>query len=380
MNTSDSTVLAGYQPAPLENWYRHNYFSNEIDISGSGVEDYTFQEIQRIAGFNFSELDALQLGDAPTVGGINIRTRLATLFGTGDPEMAMVTNGANEGLQLVVRSLLKPGDELITLGPCYHCHDKIAVSMGVTVKKWELANDGDFSLDIKSLEGLISKGTRAVCLNFPHNPTGKSISQKMLDEIVEIVRKNDLYLIWDAVFQELAYEQGALKDPIHSYGKTITLGTFSKAYGAPGLRFGWIIGPHEVIAASVRQKDYGNLFVAPLIEFAAEKMLAKLDAFSAPRLEQATANRKTVDQWIGREDIEISWRRPDGGVCGLIKLPAGASDVDFCSKLLSRQGVLLVPGSCFGMPGHARLGFGGNRQKLIEGLNRFERYLELRDW
>lgn len=378
MSTNSKEHMAGYPPAPLEDWYRHHYFANEIDISGSGVEDYTFREIQEIAGFRFGDLDTTQLRDAPTVGGVAIRTRLASLFGTGDPDSVMVTNGANEGLQLVIRSVLNPGDELITLGPCYHCHDKIAESMGVTVKKWSLSMDGEFQLDLRALESLVSAETKALCLNFPHNPTGKSISQEMLEDIVAIARDNDLYLIWDAVFQQLAYEQPPLQDPIHLYAKTITLGTFSKAYGAPGLRFGWIIGPREVITASVRQKDYGNLFVAPLIEYAAEKMLATLDSFSVPRLAQATSNRIAVDTWLGRDDIGLSWRRPDGGVCGLIVLPPGKNDVEFCSELLAKEGVLLVPGSCFGMPGHARLGFGGNGEKLLEGLARLERFLGVR--
>lgn len=375
MNINNKTLLAGYEPAPLENWYRHNYFNNEIDISGSGVEEYTFQEIQQIAGFNFSELDQHPISDAQTVGSLKIRTQLAELFGTSDPEMAMATNGANEGLQLVIRALLNPGDELVTLGPCYHCHDKIALSMGCVIHKWTLTTEGDFELDIKSLESLISKNTKVLCLNFPHNPTGKSISQTMLDRIIEIVRENDIYLIWDAVFQELVYETVPLKDPIHSYSKVVTLGTFSKAYGAPGLRFGWVIGPQEVIASCVRQKDYGNLFVAPLIEFFAEKMLAKLDAFSVPRLLQAKSNRKTVQEWIQKTDLDVSWCEPRGGVCGLLKLPSKTNDFNFCTSLLEKSGVLLVPGSCFDVPGFTRLGFGGSSQKLVEGLSRLEHFL-----
>jgi len=373
VNINNTMLLAGYEPAPLENWYRHHYFNNEFDISGSGVEEYSFQEIQQIAGFSFSELDQYQIGDAQTVGSLKVRTQLANLFGTGDSEMAMATNGANEGLQLVVRALLNAGDEIITLGPCYHCHDKIALSMGCVVQKWALSAEGD--LDIKHLKSLISKKTKVLCLNFPHNPTGKSISQAMLDEIVEILRENNIYLIWDAVFQELVYENAPLKDPIHTYSKTVTLGTFSKAYGAPGLRFGWIIAPKEIIARCVRQKDYGNLFVAPLIEFVAEKMLAKLDAFSVPRLLQAKNNREAVQEWIGKTDLDVNWYQPDGGVCGLLKLPSKVNDFDFCTSLLESTGVLLVPGSCFGLTGFARLGFGGNSHKLIKGLDRLEHFL-----
>lgn len=376
MNDICRQSMAGYPAAPLEDWYRNNYFNNEIDISGSGVEDYTFQEIQKIAGFSFGELDNYRISDAQTVGSQAIRTLLAEQFGTGDPGMAMVTNGANEGLQLVVRALLGEGDELITLGPCYHCHDKIAESMGCVVKKWNLSKLDDFALDIAQLESLISQETKALCLNFPHNPTGKTISQEMLDRIVELARQNDVFLIWDAVFQELVYDRPPLVDPIHSYLKTVTLGTFSKAYGAPGLRFGWVIGPTEVVAACVRQKDYGNLFVAPLVEFAAEKMLEKLDLFSRPRLIQAAENRKTVQQWLKETASDISWSQPEGGVCGLIKLPEHVNDIEFCTQLLEKTGVLLVPGRCFDMPGHARLGFGGNSQKLIKGLSYLEQCLD----
>lgn len=177
----NGSMLAVYQPDPLENWYRHHYFNNEFDISGSGVEEFTFHEIQKIAGFSFRELDGRQVSGGHTVGNLHIRTHLSNLFGTGDPEMVMVTNGANEGLQLVIISLLRAGDELITLGPCYRCHDKIAVSTGCEVKKWLLPMDGDNKTDLNDLENLISTKTKVLCLNFLHNPTEQSISQTMLD-------------------------------------------------------------------------------------------------------------------------------------------------------------------------------------------------------
>lgn len=378
MKNNDERLLAGYQPAPLENWYRHHYFNNDIDISGSGVAEYTFQEVKTIAKFSFDALDNIQIKDGETIGSLKVRTQLANLFGTGDPDMVMVTNGANEALQLIVRSILNPGDELITLGPCYHCHDKIALSMGCSVKKWKLSVEDDFDLDLCQLENLLSTNTKALFLNFPHNPTGKGISQNTLDRILEMVRERNMYLVWDGVFQQLIYEIPAPVDPIHSYAKAITLGTFSKAYGAPGLRFGWIIAPCDVQAACVRQKDYGNLFVAPITEFVAGKMLAQLTNFSIPRLKQAAENRMMVDHWLKNNAFGLSWRRPDGGVCGLLKLPSHWDDVAFCNQLLERYKVLLVPGTCFELPGFVRLGFGGGTDNLREALVRLEKFFSER--
>ena len=287
----------------------------------------------------------------------------------------MITNAANEGLQLVVRSILQPGDEIITLGPCYHCHDKIAESMGCIVKRWLLSITNNYDLNIADLKKMISSETKALFLNFPHNPTGKSISQAMLNEIIDLVREKGIYLVWDAVFQDLVYDDKALDESIMNYEKVISVGTFSKAYGAPGLRFGWLIAPNDVIVSCVRQKDYGNLFVAPITEFIAGKMLDNLDSFSRPRLAQAKIGRDLVDNWLQKNSSDMYWRKPDGGVCGLVKLPNKVNDVDFCNKLLASERVLMVPGSCFDLPGFVRLGFGGNNASLKEGLTRLNAFL-----
>jgi len=369
--------LAGYAPAKLENWYREKYFNNDIDISGSGVEDYTFGHACKLANIDFSDLYEAKISDAPTLGSWHIRSLLANRFGDGDAdaEKVIVTSGGNEALQLVARSLLKAGDKIVTLGPCYHCHDMIAESMGCEVSKWDLSFDKNFELQISDLKASITPDTKAIFLNFPHNPTGTSISQDMLNDIITLAKTNDIVLVWDAVFQALTYESRALIDPVLSYDKAISIGTFSKAYGAPGLRFGWIISNCDIAESCARQKDYSNLYVPVLVEFVAGKMLENLDSFSGPRLEQANNNRALVDLWVKKNEPLLQWVRPLGGVCSLVKLPEGTEDYSFCQRLLEKHGVLLVPGSCFDVPGFVRLGFGGNTQKFIEGIRRIDRFI-----
>lgn len=368
-------LIAGYKPAPLENWYRDKYFDNEIDISGSGVTEYSYRQVQEMGGFDFNELNDIKIKDGATVGSFEIRSLISNRFGYGDPDRVMITNGSNEALQLAVRSILEPGDELVTHSPCYHCHDKIADSIGCTVKKWKLKLN-DEEQDFEELRALITENTKALILNFPNNPTGISISQDMLDEIVRIARENDVFLVWDAAFQELTYAAKPLRDPIQDYEKTISVGTFSKAYGAPGLRFGWLVSQPSVVSACMRQKDYGNLFVAPLIEFVAAKMLRNIDQYAIPRFRLAKRNRSIVGEWVKQFGEPDMWRWPDGGVCGLLKLPNVEDEIDFCDALLKSRGVLLVPGSCFDTPGYVRLGFGGTTTELTQGLERLGAYLK----
>lgn len=368
---SERPTLAGYVAAPLEDWYRTNYFNNEVDISGSGVQDYSFAQVRDMANIDVRELDAMLMGDGPTIGREETRRVIAARFAVGSPSQVMIANGSNEALQLVVRSILSPGDEIVAPRPCYHCHDKIAASMGCHVRYWDLRDQTSFAADVEKLARLINSRTRALVLNFPNNPTGASLNQEEVDFIVKLCAERGIYLLWDAAFQELIYDY-PLKDPVLTYERAISVGTFSKSYGLPGLRFGWIVAGADVIDACVRQKDYGNLYVAPLIEHIARKVLIAGDAFTGPRIAQARSNRDIVQRWSERHEGRVGWKRPAGGVCGLLRLPEGTSDRAFCEHLLRTFGVLLVPGSCFEAPGFARLGFGGESSKLELGLERLD--------
>jgi len=178
------------------------------------------------------------------------------------------------------------------------------------------------------------------------------------------------YLLWDAAFADLIHEGDPLPDASTRYERAIGFGTFSKAFGLPGLRFGWCLAPPELLAECVRIRDYTTLHVAPLIELLARRVLENADSFLEPRLKQARMNRETLRLWAEARPEQISIVLPPGGVAAFPRL-LGVPDVDgFCDDLFRRRGVLVVPGSCFGAPEHIRLGFGGCPDDLVRGLDR----------
>ena len=260
MSVIENKRLAGYGPAPSEDWYRHNYFNNDIDMSGRGVVENTFKEVRTLTNFSLDKLDEYKIKGGETIASRALRERPATSFGTGTAKQVMTSSGANEALQLIALSLFEPGDEIITQRSCYPCHDKIAEAFGCRLKRWalKLHDDASFHFHIADLKALLNTVTKALILNFQNNPSGKSIRQAELDEIIELAVHYDCYLIWGAFFQDQAYDSAALVGPVHHYKKAISVGTFSKFIGATGLHFSWIIEPNEAIAGSVRQKDYGN--------------------------------------------------------------------------------------------------------------------------
>jgi capreomycidine synthase len=363
------------RPAPLEDWLRDNYFTADIDISSSGVENYTMAELRSKTGIRPADLDQLVFSDGYSLGRPALREVIARGWGNGDPDHVMTANGSSEAISLVLSSLLGPGDEVVVVSPGYHLLVEYVIALGCTTRTWQLPAADGFRPDVDALEPLVTERTRAIVLNFPQNPTGACITEPELRRIIALAERCGAYLLWDAAFTSLVYDTAPLPPVSTLYERGIDFGTFSKAFGLPGLRFGWCVAPPDVLAACVRIRDYTTLHVAPLVELLAKAVLDDADSFLKPRLEQATHNRGIVADWAASEKDRVSLALPDGGVAAFPRVLGTANTDAFCDELFKRHGVLVIPGSCFGEPEYFRLGFGGATAELTTGLERLSEAL-----
>jgi capreomycidine synthase len=361
-------------PAHLEYWLRDYYFTAEIDISCSGVENFSFGEIRQLFNITPDDLDAIVLRDSRTLGGPELRTAIGNRFANGDAERVMATNGSSEAIYLIMHSLLEPGDEVVVLDPAYQQLFSLAESIGCQMKRWRLRFENSFRPDFGEARHLIGPQTRMVVVNFPHNPTGSSLTPAEQDELIELADGAGAYLVWDAAFAELTYDGQPLPDPGERYDRSITLGTLSKAYGLPGLRVGWCLAAPEVLERLVRLRDYTTLALSPLIEHVATRAIENGDVLVKPRLAQARHNLELLVEWAGRHREFVSMVRPQGGVSVFMRVHNVADIEDFCRQLADNYGVLLVPGTSFGNPNHIRLGFGCSTTELTEALSRLSEH------
>jgi capreomycidine synthase len=361
-------------PAHLENWLREYYFARKMDLGSSGVESFSFSELRDATGLTGEEMDAIILEDGHSMGTLGLRQAIATRWADGDPERVIVTHGSSEAILLVMQALLGPGDEIIVLDPCYYALRAIAESIGCTVKVWPLRFESGFVPDLRELQHLLSPQTRMVVVNFPHNPTGASLTKEQQGEVIDLVREAGSYLVWDGAFAELTYDRPPLPDPVLLYDRAISLGTLSKAYGLAGLRIGWCLASPEVLARCVHLRDYTTVFLSPLVELIAERVVEHLDPFLRRRLAQAHANLQMLTAWAEQHRSLIDLVSPQGGVTVFPRF-LGLNQTDTLCQDLGRQGVLLVPGSCFGHPSHVRLGFGGASEPFTAGLTHLSRYM-----
>lgn len=364
------------RPALLEDWLRDYYFDAEIDISSSGVQPYSMAELRAKTGLGPEGMDALVFSDGYSLGAPGVRAAIARRFGDGQPEKVMTTSGSSEAISLVLTALLQPTDEVVIVRPGYHLLVEFVTALGCTTTTWRLSAHDGWQASLDELAGLVSERTRAIIINFPHNPTGSSIRDDDMQAILHCAERVGAYVLWDAAFAELTYDADPLPDISMHYPRGISFGTFSKAFGLPGLRFGWCIAPPDVLASCVRIRDYTTLHVSPLIELLALQVLEHAEVFLAPRLKQAQANRGILSKWADAVGDLVSLALPAGGVAAFPRLDGLANTDAFCESLFRDYGVLVVPGSCFGCPGHIRLGFGGPTDELIRGLERLSTALE----
>jgi capreomycidine synthase len=363
-----STVL-------LEEWMRLYYFDVEADIGSSGVESFSMLELRELLGFSQDDLDRVVLRDSDSFGGSGARDALAERWLGGRADHVLMTHGSSEALYLIMMSLLSAGDEVVVLDPCYPQHASIAAALGCRIRHWPLRFTNGFRPDLAEAREIIGPKTRMIVVNFPHNPTGATLNPVEAEELLLLAEAAGAYLVWDAAFSELTYDAPPLPDPVLCYDRVLSIGTLSKAYGLPGLRVGWCFGSPNLLRRLVETRDHITLHLSPLVELVAEQAIRKGDRIVRLRLELARRNRRLLSGWVDQHRELVDWVPPAGGVCAFVHLPT-VEDVDaFCHRLAREHGTLLIPGSCFGHPRHARLGFGCTTGVLERGLSRLSQLL-----
>lgn len=357
-----------FPPASLEVWMRNYYHAAVHDLGSSGVQEYSFGQLREILDIDWPSLDELTFSDSTSYGLAALREVISTRWGNGNVDSVMVTHGSSEAIYAAMTVVLKPGDRVIALDPIYHSLTSVAESIGCSIHRWEMRESQGFRPDLGDLASLMRFDPKMVVVNFPNNPTGRSLSAEDAGKLVSMVAASGAYLFWDAALSEIVYGRPPLPDPTTVYDRAISAGTFSKAYGLPGLRLGWCVAQPEVLAAMVCLRDRMTLSVSPVIEFLGLKAAQRADELLRPRLAQAERNLSLLLERADAYSNLIEITPPDGGVTVFPRLTGIDSTETLCHDLGRDHGVLLVPGNCFGDPSRVRLGFGGESGSFAAGL------------
>ena len=377
-----NTVIAACPPSGIRRFFDIAAEMDDVISLGVGEPDFVTPWRVREAG-----IYALEQGYTTYTSNAGlprlrelICTDLAKRYGADyDPGgECLITTGVSEGLDLALRVLLNPGDEVIVPEPCYVAYEPcVAFAGGTPVRvptRWE---DG-FAVDAGVVAAAITPRTKAILIGSPANPTGAVQPRAALEALVALAEEHDLYLISDEIYDRLTYTGGhtCLGALPGARERTVLLGGFSKAHAMTGWRVGWICAPASVAELAVRVHQY-TMLCAPHIS-----QLAAVEALSAPDDEVdamvADYDRRRRVFVKGLRETGLECPEPGGAFYAFPSIRSSGLDSEtFAERLLHAEHVAVVPGSVFGPSGegHVRCSYATALPQLEEALVRIDRFL-----
>jgi aminotransferase len=290
----------------------------------------------------------------------------------------LITVGVSEALDLALRALLNPGDEVLYHEPCYVSYRAtILFAHGRPIEVETHAENG-FRLTRAMLEAKITPRTKVLMLNFPNNPTGAIMSRADLEDIAAFARERDLIVVTDEIYGELTYD--APHTSIVSLPglreRTIFLHGFSKAWAMTGFRLGYACGPADLIEAMMKIHQYTMLCASSLSQKAALEALARPEADVAEMVDEYRRRRNFVAAAFA--DIGLECHRPLGAFYAFPSVAKfGLSSKEFALRLLKEERVAVVPGTAFGAcaEGFVRCAYATSMENLKEAMVRLRRFV-----
>lgn len=291
----------------------------------------------------------------------------------------LVSVGGSEGIDVALRAIINPGDEVIVPQPSFVCYVPcVIMSDGVPVTV-ELKEENKFKLTREQLDEAVTDKTKAIIMSFPNNPTGAIMTKKDLEPIADFAKEHDLIVISDEIYSELTYGHkhvsiGALPDMKE---RTIVINGFSKAFAMTGWRLGYAAAPKVIMEQMVKIHQYGIMAAPTTSQYAAVEALRACDD-EVEEMKNSYNQRRRYLLHRFRE-LGLDCFEPEGAFYAFPCIKEfGMSSEKFAEELLKEQKVAIVPGTAFGAcgEGYLRVSYAYSIDELKEALNRLGTFIE----
>lgn len=290
----------------------------------------------------------------------------------------LITVGVSEALDLAMRAILDPGDEVIVPDPSFVAYEACVVMAGGVPVMVPTAEEEGFELSASAVEERVTDRTRAILMGYPSNPTGAVMSREKLLAIAEVAKRHGLIVISDEIYSQLVYgvEHTCFSTLPGMMDSTILLGGFSKAYAMTGWRIGYACAPREITAAMTKIHQYTMMCAPTMGQVAAIEALRSGEADTMEMVADYNRRRRVIVK--GLRDIGLSCFEPKGAFYAFPSIRGtGMNSEDFAEKLLTEEKVAVVPGSAFGKrgEGYVRCCYATSLGDIEEALMRMKRFV-----
>lgn len=294
----------------------------------------------------------------------------------------IVTVGASQAIDIAMRAIVDPGDEVIIIEPCFVSYAPMVELAGGVPVTVQTLKENDFKILPSQLEEVITNKTKAIMLCSPNNPTGSMLNKKELKDLAVIVEKYDLLVIADEIYAELVYDEEytSLAFINGMRERTILISGFSKGFAMTGWRLGFVCAPEEILQAMLKIHQYSILCAPTMAQHAAIEALRNGRSDVVEMVKSYRRRRNYIVQSFN--EIGLKCHIPGGAFYVFPSIEStGLSSEQFAERLLIEEGVAVVPGNVFGESGegHIRCSYATSLEQLQEAVKRIKRFIEKLD-
>lgn len=291
----------------------------------------------------------------------------------------IVTVGASQALDIAIRAITDPGDEIIVVEPCFVSYAPLVELAGGKAVTIGTTGDTGFKLQPEQLEAAVTAKTKAILLCYPNNPTGTQLDRNDLEQIADIVKKRDLLVIADEIYAELAYDQAhtSIASLEGMRDRTILINGFSKGFAMTGWRLGFTCAPKEISSAMLKIHQYAMMCASTPAQYAAiEALKHGLPDVESMRKDYRQRRNYLVQSF---KEIGLDCHLPGGAFYVFPSIQStGLTSEQFAEQLLLEEKVAVVPGSVFGEggEGYIRCSYASSMSQLQEAVKRISRFIQ----
>ncbi|MFP7494248.1 aminotransferase A [Terribacillus saccharophilus] len=361
----------------------YNLVADKEDMISLTIGQPDFPTPQHVKAAGIEAIQSNQTTYTPNAGLLTLRhairdfySKYASVYDAADE--IIVTVGASQAIDITLRTILQPGDEVILPGPVYPGYEPLITLAGGTPVLADTTANG-FKLTRSILEQYITPKTKCIILPYPSNPTGVTLTYEELKDIADFLAEKDLFILSDEIYSELTYD----KDHVSIAGfpqvrdKSIVINGLSKSHSMTGWRIGFTLAPAWLSKHMLKVHQYNATCATSISQYAALEALT--NGLDDPG-EMREAYRQRRDYCLGRLDkMGLTVEKPNGAFYILPKFPIKQmTSLELGLSLVEKVGLAIVPGDAFSKfgEGYMRISYAYSMEELAEGMDRLERYLQ----
>ncbi len=382
MRNPISETVQELQPSGIRRFF--DVASTMEDVISLGVGEPDFDTPWHIREEGIYSLEQGRTFYTSNAGMMELKVEISRYLGRRfhlayTPEQILVTVGGSEAIDVALRSMLDPGDEVIIPEPCFVSYLPCVKMAGGVPVPLPLEERDQFKLTREKLLSALTERTKVVVLPFPNNPTGAIMTEGELRQIAEIIEERDLFVLSDEIYSELSYQGDhvSIASLPGMAERTIVINGFSKSYAMTGWRLGYAAGPEEIIRQMLKVHQYVIMCAPTTSQYAAVEALRHGDDDVARMRESYDERRRFLVKELN--DMGIPCFEPMGAFYVFPNISRfGMTAEEFATRLLRQERVAVVPGSAFGGcgEGYLRISYAYSIENLKLALGKIQNFID----